>query len=105
MLTSVYSMVDGIPVPLAGAVYYLAIAVGALIFLEARLVSRSESARHFAVLKWALLATVLGFLASLYFLYLQAFVLHSFCQYCLGSLGTSTILFVTALLMLWHGLE
>jgi uncharacterized membrane protein len=50
-----------------------------------------------AVLRLALYSTVVGFVASLYFFILQAFVLHAFCQYCLGSATTSTILFVTTI--------
>jgi len=32
------------------------------------------------------------FLTSLWLLYLQAFVIHHFCQYCLLSAGVTTIL-------------
>ncbi|MBK9708962.1 MAG: vitamin K epoxide reductase family protein [Acidobacteria bacterium] len=37
------------------------------------------------------------FLATLWFVYLQAFVLHAFCQFCLLSAGTTTILLLLVL--------
>jgi uncharacterized membrane protein len=45
-------------------------------------------------LRTALLLSPLGFLASLYFFIIQAFVLHAFCLYCLGSAITSTLVFL-----------
>ena len=91
VLTSAYSTVAGVPVAAFGIVYYLCILVGLVVFLE----SKKEKA-----LRMALLGTVIGFLASLYFFILQAFVLHAFCQYCLISATTSTILFVTAIYLI-----
>ena len=35
------------------------------------------------------------FLTSLWLLYLQAFVIHHFCQYCLLSAGVTTLLTIT----------
>ena len=94
VLTSPYAVILGVPVSLLGALYYFVIALGAFVYLEARHGSGSLAAHHNSILKWLLMATVLGFLMSLWFVYLQAFVLHSYCQYCLGSAITSTILFV-----------
>ena len=88
VLTSVYSEVAGIPVALAGAIYYLFILIGALAYLEGR---------HERLLRYVLIATTFGLLASLYFLFLQAFILHAYCLYCLGSLTTSTVLFILAI--------
>ena len=87
VLTSAYSTLLGIPVSLLGAIYYLIIAVGLFAFIESK---------NHEVLRVALLLTVLGFLASIWFLYLQIFVIKAFCVYCLGSLATSTILFISA---------
>jgi len=39
------------------------------------------------------LSTLGGFLASLYFTYLQAYVINAFCIYCLTSAALSTLLF------------
>ena len=90
VLTSVYATVAGIPVALGGALYYLAFLVLLMIYLD----TKKE-----VVLRGALVFTVLGFLASLYFFFLQAFVIHAFCQYCIGSAITSTILFISAIMI------
>ena len=100
VLTSQFSTMAGIPVSLLGALYYFAIALGAFIYLEARHGSGELAAHHNSILKWILMATVLGFGMSLWFVYLQAFVLHSYCQYCLGSAVTSTVLFIVAIFIL-----
>jgi uncharacterized membrane protein len=87
VLTSAYSTVFGVPVALGGAIYYLFILVSIFIYFESK---------NTKLLKWSLLLTVIGFIASLWFIYVQAFILHSYCVYCLGSFSTSTILFVIA---------
>lgn len=88
VLTSAYSVVLGVPVSLAGTIYYLSILIGAFAYLE----SKNKN-----ILKWTLLLTALGLGASLWFVYIQVFTLHSYCVYCLGSAFTSIILFVTAM--------
>jgi uncharacterized membrane protein len=88
VLTSAYSTVLGIPVSLAGAVYYLLTLIGLFAYMD----SKKQ-----AILKWTLILPILGFLASVWFFYLQAFVIHHFCEYCLGSATTSTILCAIAL--------
>ena len=85
VLTSVYSQIAGVPVSLLGAIYYLLIAVLVILYLD------TKNVRFF---KAAAYITVLGFVASLYFFYLQAFVIHAYCQYCLMSAVTSTLLFI-----------
>jgi len=88
VLTGPYSTVYGMPVALGGSIYYFLVLVGISGFLESR------AHKH---LKWALLLTILGFMASLWFIFLQVFIIHSYCAYCMGSALTSTILFVTAM--------
>ncbi len=90
VLVSPYSAVGGIPVALLGAIYYLAIFVLGVAYLD------TERTR---ILRFAASLTPLGFLASLWFLYLQLFVIKALCFYCLISLITSTLLFVLGLLM------
>jgi len=87
VLTSSYSEVLGIPVSLPGALFYLLVAAGALAYIEGR---------HEKIFRYSLLLTVFGLLASLWFVFLQAFVIHSYCAYCLGSAITSTMLFILA---------
>jgi uncharacterized membrane protein len=87
VLTSSYSTVAGIPVALFGMAYYLFILVALLVFFD----SKKETA-----LRIGLFSTVIGFIVSVYLFFLQASVIHAFCQYCLGSAATSTILFIAA---------
>lgn len=95
VLTSRYSEIFGLPVALLGAIYYLAIMLGAFIYLESKH-SAALQAHHIEILKWTLLLTIVGLSASLWFVYVQAFVIGSYCLYCLASAATSTALFVTA---------
>jgi uncharacterized membrane protein len=89
VLTSSYAAIFGIPVSLLGALYYLAILAGLFAYLDFR---------KTIILNCTFLFTIFGLLASLWFVYLQIFVIHSYCTYCLGSALTSAILFVTAAL-------
>ncbi len=91
VLTSAYSTMFGVPDSFVGAAYYLLILIGIASYLE------SKKTR---LLKYALMLTVVGFVMSLWFVYLQAFVLHAYCAYCLGSALTSTVLFVAAVYLL-----
>ncbi|MEI6396711.1 MAG: vitamin K epoxide reductase family protein [Candidatus Taylorbacteria bacterium] len=87
VLSSSYSEVLGIPVSLPGALFYILVAAGALAYLEGK---------HEKIFRYSLLITVFGFIASLWFTFLQIFVIHSYCAYCLGSALTSTTLFILA---------
>jgi uncharacterized membrane protein len=85
--SSPYSKVFGIPLATFGVFFYTMIFGFALwrVFVPK------------APALWYLfpLAT-LGFLLSLYFLYLQAVVIDAYCEYCLFSLIDATIIFVCA---------
>ncbi|MBI4032388.1 vitamin K epoxide reductase family protein [Candidatus Berkelbacteria bacterium] len=83
VLTSQYAAIAGVPVALLGALYYLAV-----ILLAIGAIPVDSAARR------GLLRTIVstGFVASLGFLYLQAFVINAYCLYCLGSLAITTIL-------------
>ncbi len=85
VLTSSYATIGLIPVALLGAMYYAVLLLGMVAYLDTR------SALLFG---WLPRLTVCGLLSSLWFVYLQVFVLHAYCQYCLLSAVTSTILFV-----------
>lgn len=100
VLTSPYATLLGVPVSLLGAAYYLIMALGSFLYLESKHAAGRLAASHSAILKWTLITTVLGFGASLWFLYLQLFVIHSICQYCIGSALISTVLFAAAAVML-----
>ncbi len=86
VLTSPYAVIGPVPVALLGACYYVAILFGAILVYQ----TKNEK-----LLIWLARATALGFLASLYFFSLQAFVIGAWCQYCIASIVTSTLLFAT----------
>jgi uncharacterized membrane protein len=87
VLTSSYSIIAGVPVSLLGAIYYLLIAIGIFAYIDTKKTS---------ILKWTLSITIFGLLMSLWFIFLQAFVIKAWCLYCLGSATTSIILFILA---------
>ena len=80
VLTSKYSEILGVPVSVLGIVDYLILLI--LIFLYFDL-------KREVFLRSTFFLSVFGFLASVWFTYLQAFVLKAFCQYCLISALTS----------------
>jgi len=83
--TSSYSEIYGIPVALLGVVYYL------FIFLFTLWYKDSENELYLQFFPWI---SVLGLLASLWFVYLQMFVIRAICQYCMLSAITSTLIFI-----------
>lgn len=89
--TSVYSQIFGIPVALLGAVYYLVFFIAALAYLD----SKNERS-----IIWLSRFSVFGFLASVYFVFLQLVVLKALCLYCMMSATTSTIIFITGIVYL-----
>lgn len=87
VLTSAYSTVAGIPVAFFGALYYLTILFCAVYLLTA------ENPRRLIV-RFIFILTSAGILLSLVFLYLQIFVIHALCMYCLGSATSTLLLFI-----------
>ncbi len=88
---SAYSKVWGIPLAVYGVAFYgLLFVVGALLL----------SIRTRILYIGALVLSGLGALASLYFLYLQLFVIEAVCIYCLISLGTAVLSLIAAC-VLW----
>lgn len=81
---SPHSVLLGIPLAGYGVVFYLAIGILALLYADTKSVI-------FARL--LLLATAFGFISSAYFIYVQKFLIGSFCVYCIVSALISTILF------------
>ena len=81
--TSEYSEIFGIPVALGGIFYYLSILLLSLLYLD-------HKTRFFKKLVPPL--TVVGFLFSAYFVYLQFCVIGAICQYCMLSAINSTLL-------------
>jgi len=88
VLTSKYAYIGNMPVSMLGVGYYLLIMIVASLYLM-------HSKRIFAQsLKW--LASI-GLLASVVFVFLQLFVIHSICMYCFGSAINCVLIFFTAI--------
>lgn len=90
VLTGEHNAIFGIPVALLGGIYYLLLFLLAVFSLD---VKRET-------ICFAAYLTPIGFLASLYFVYLQLFVLKTICSYCMVSAATSTILFILGLFII-----
>lgn len=88
VLTSKYSLIFGVPTALWGALYYFSILVSTLLYIDLK---------KDVFIRVALALTCVGLGMSFWFLYLQMFVIHAYCQYCLISGGTSLTLFIIAL--------
>jgi uncharacterized membrane protein len=87
VLSSQYAVVAGVPLALIGAAAYFSVfSLATLAAFGYRL-----AARLLAVL------VVTMFLVSLWLIYLQAFVIHAFCQFCLLSAAVTTALTVIVL--------
>lgn len=84
-----YAVIIGIPLALLGAIYYFSILVLTVAYIDTK-------RRYF--LKIVGYSTIVGFLVSALLVYLQVFVIHALCTYCLISALTSTALFVLALI-------
>lgn len=89
--TSQYATLWGIPVALLGAIYYLIIFILVVAYLD----TKKERVLYFTAR-----LTPVGFLASLWFIYLQLFVIKAICLYCVVSAITSTILFILGIILL-----
>lgn len=89
--TSPYAMLFGIPVAFYGVSGYLVLLVISLIGLQPRWVPRREP----TVALVALSGAAVGFTA--YLTYLEAAVIHAWCQWCLVSAGIISAIFLTSL--------
>ena len=87
VLSSHYATVGGVPLAAFGAAaYFTVFSLSTLAAFDYR----------FARTLWAVVVTVM-FLFSLWLIYLQAFVLRAFCQFCLLSAAVTTLLFLLVL--------
>ena len=91
--TSEYSVVAGVPVALLGALYYFVLFIGMFVYFDLQ---------DKRVLRILMLLTVFGFFTSLWFLYLQIFVIKALCLYCIVSATTSTALFILGMFALFR---
>ena len=91
VLTGKYSEIFGLPVALFGAVYYLLIVLTAVFYLD------TKNKISLNILK---IFPSAGLLASLWFVYLQLFIIEAICFYCMISAFTSTALFILSLFLI-----
>jgi len=85
--TSKYSEILGVPVALLGALFYLAVLFSVFFIV---------TEKKFNLVCWLAYLSWVGLLAAVYFTAIQAFVLRAYCQYCLVSAGSSTVIFILA---------
>lgn len=88
VLTSQYSTIAGLPIALLGVVFY-----GLVLFLAIYAIANKTALPRLFLLGWG----AIGFLSSLVLTGLQAFVIRAWCQYCLFSALTSTVIFCLAI--------
>lgn len=86
---SQFATIFGVPVALLGSGYYLTVLILSVIYLDTG---------KLLALKLAALATFFGMLASLWFVFLQIFIIKAICLYCMVSATTSTLLFISGLM-------
>src|SRR3989338_8821739 len=87
---SPYSVLFGIPLSAWGVLFYLGIGFLALLYMDTK---------NLIVAKLIPFATTLGFLSSLYFVYVQKFLIGAFCIYCILSAIVSTLLFALGIVI------
>mgnify|MGYP001566510994 CR=1 FL=1 len=92
---SPYSVLFGVPLSLLGVIFYLIIGFLALLYIDTK---------NILVARLIPLATMLGFLSSAYFIYVQKFKIGAFCIYCIISAIVSTLLFILGV-TIWRKLK
>jgi uncharacterized membrane protein len=94
VLNSPYARVAGFSIAWGGLLFYVCNALGGMF-----------AAFGFGnVLRWTFPASLLSFVFTLYLIYLQAFVIQAFCDYCLLSATLVTLIFIIHLLVQpWRG--
>lgn len=90
VLSSKYSEVFGIPLALFGVVFYIAVLTLALVYFYNQTIIAKRV---------LLLLGSIGFASSLVLVYIQGAVLRAWCQYCLLSALTSTLIFVSVVVL------
>jgi protein-disulfide isomerase/rhodanese-related sulfurtransferase len=91
---SAYSTLAGVPMPLLGVLGYTLLSVA--VIAESLFSARAARRARYAFLGM----TAFGFLFSLYLEYLQAFVIHAYCAWCVTSGVVMTVLFVLSIVSL-----
>lgn len=87
VLNSRFSALGGVPISWFGFAFYL------IVFSAAAFAVFSENDQ---LLRLIFLPALAGFLISLGLVGVQAFILHAYCQYCLGSAVLTTLIFIAS---------
>lgn len=101
VLTSKYAYIGPFSVANSGFVYYLtAFVVSILNFLDVDIkkifsIQHSKTLKRLQTIDLLLLLTTIGFIFSLYLVFIMGVVIQSWCTYCLFSALTSVVLFST----------
>jgi uncharacterized membrane protein len=82
---SAYSAIGPVPIALLGALYYLALLILAVIYLDSGKIFPFKAAAY---------GSIAGFLVSIFLVYLQIFVIRALCLYCMISATICLILFL-----------
>lgn len=91
VLTSQFATIAGLPVALLGLFFY--------IFFFVLLIMYKQT-KHQVYLLILFLMTTLGALGAAGFIFVQGFILHAFCQYCMVSDSITILLFLLILVVL-----
>jgi uncharacterized membrane protein len=91
--SSSYSEVSGIPVALIGVVGYLAILALLLIENRIKYIKQNGTLIVFGL-------ALVGFLFTLYLIYVELALIHALCPFCVTSQITMTILFIFSVIRL-----
>jgi uncharacterized membrane protein len=92
--TSRWAVFLGIPVAFYGVVGYFVLLVVALVALRPASLAR----RQWSVLLVALAS--IGFLFTIYLTYVELFLIHAICRWCVGSAVIITLIWIVSLLSL-----
>ena len=82
---SAYSTFMGMYVSVYGMLYYMSILISTVIYIDTK---------NKKIIKLLIILPAIGFLFSLYLVYLQLFVINAICIYCMASASISTLLLI-----------
>ena len=85
VLFSKYATIGPIPIALIGVGFYLTLLILLGLFLQAK---------KKMYLNFAFIISAISIVVSIILIYLQAMVLHAFCQYCLASEAINFLIFI-----------
>lgn len=91
--SSRYSEINGIPVSLLGLLAYLAIIVIHALELHSRFIEKHGNLLVFGL-------SLLGVLFSAYLTYVELYIIHAVCPFCVASAVLITIIFILAIIRL-----